>query len=117
MTKYRLRSMKQAFAMSVDDLRARLYRSVPRNEQQPDLPPLPPGERPQDPDLDGHDMRFEGYRIETLEQGGEYPDTMPQAIAVTDAEGRQAIYVPLSRNGKVVRTSPLIEALKHAPER
>jgi hypothetical protein len=56
-------------------------------DQGPELPPMAPGDRPQDPWLDGRDMRFEGYRIKTLEQGGEYPDTMPQAIEVTDAEG------------------------------
>jgi hypothetical protein len=45
-------------------------------DQNPELPPMAPGDRPQDPWLDGRDMRFEGYRIKTLEQGGEYPDTM-----------------------------------------
>jgi hypothetical protein len=30
----------------------------------------------------------------TPEHGGEYPDTMPQAIEVTDAEGRTRVYVP-----------------------
>jgi hypothetical protein len=29
-------------------------------------------------------MRFEGFKINTLEQGGEYPDTMPQVIEVTE---------------------------------
>jgi hypothetical protein len=33
------------------------------------------GRRPQDPHLDGTGLRFE-----TMEHGGEYPDTMPQAI-------------------------------------
>jgi hypothetical protein len=37
-----------------------------------------------------------------LEHGGEYPDTMPQAIRVTDAEGRSCIYVPITVDGKVV---------------
>jgi len=40
--------------------------------------------------------------FETLEHGGEYPDTMPQAIRVTDAEGRSCIYVPITVDGKVV---------------
>jgi hypothetical protein len=38
-----------------------------------------------------------------LEHGGEYPDTMPQAIKLIDAEGRSCIYVPITQNdGKVV---------------
>jgi hypothetical protein len=33
----------------------------------------------------------------------EYLDTMPQAIKLTDAEGRSAIYVvPITQDGKVV---------------
>ena len=38
--------------------------------------------------MDGSDMRFGGYCVETKEHAGEYPDTMPQVIEVTDAEGR-----------------------------
>ena len=53
--------------------------------------------RPQDPTLDG-----EGWTFETLEHGGEYPDTMPQAIRATDAEGRACVYVPVSVDGRVV---------------
>jgi len=34
--------------------------------------------------------------------GGEYPDTMPQVIKLTDAEGRSCIYVPMMQDGKVV---------------
>ena len=37
-----------------------------------------------------------------MEHGGEYPDTMPQAIKLIDAEGRSRIYVPITHNGKVV---------------
>src|SRR5712671_6978397 len=44
-----------------------------------------PEKRPQDPHLDGTGLRFE-----TLDHGGEYPDTMPQAIKLIDAEGRSA---------------------------
>jgi hypothetical protein len=51
--------------------------------------------RPQDPTLDGTGLRFE-----TMEHGGEYPDTMPQARV--DAEGRSCIYVPITQFGKVV---------------
>ena len=47
---------------------------------------LTPERRPQDPNLDGTGLRFE-----TLEHGGEFPDTMPQAIRLTDAEGRSCV--------------------------
>ena len=53
--------------------------------------------RPQDPQLDGTGLRFE-----TMDHGGEYPDQMPQAIRLVDAEGRSCIYVPVMQNGKVV---------------
>ncbi|HEX9472103.1 MAG TPA: hypothetical protein VF957_21485 [Bradyrhizobium sp.] len=43
-----------------------------------------------------------GLRFETMEHGGEYPDTMPQAIKLIDAEGRSCIYVPITQDGKVV---------------
>jgi hypothetical protein len=55
---------------------------------------------------------FEGYKVKTLEHGGEYPDTMPQAIEVSDSEGRKALYVPLLRDGKVVRSTGIVDALK-----
>jgi hypothetical protein len=103
---------------NIADLRAMLDRGEstaapePKNEIEPELPLMDPNERPQDPWLDGRDMRFEGYRVKTLEQGGEYPDTMPQAIEVTDAEGRKALYVPLSKDGKVVRSAGILELLK-----
>jgi hypothetical protein len=58
---------------------------------------LSPEKRPQDPHLDGTDLRFE-----TMEHGGEYPDTMPQAIKLIDAEGRSCVYVPITQDGKVV---------------
>ncbi|MHC2621516.1 hypothetical protein ACVIW2_003548 [Bradyrhizobium huanghuaihaiense] len=96
---------------TVDELRRLLDRSPPSwsfpppSAADPDLPPMPPEKRPQDPDMDGSDMRFEGYRVETKEHAGEFPDTMPQVIEVTDAEGRKAAYVPLSRDGKVVDSS------------
>jgi hypothetical protein len=37
-----------------------------------------------------------------MEHGGEYPDTMPQAIKLIDAEGHSCIYVPIMQNGKVL---------------
>lgn len=58
---------------------------------------MTPEKRPQDLCGDGTGLVFE-----TLEHGGEYPDTMPQAIRVTDAEGRSCIYVPITVDGKVV---------------
>ena len=111
-------STKPRHSMSVEELRYTLYSDQPpkyphpENGQQPDLPHMRSDERPQDEHLDGRDMRFHGYRVRTLEQGGEYPDTMPQAIEATDSAGRQALYVPLSNDGKVVRSAGIIEALK-----
>jgi hypothetical protein len=58
---------------------------------------MTPEKRPQDPHGDGRGLTFE-----TLEHGGEYPDTMPQAIRLTDAMGRSATYVPIAVRGKVV---------------
>jgi hypothetical protein len=58
---------------------------------------MTPEQRPQDPHMDGTGLRFE-----TSDHGGEYPDTMPQAIKLIDAEGRSAIYVPITQDGKVV---------------
>jgi len=43
-----------------------------------------------------------GLRFETGEHGGDYPDNMPQAITVTDGQGRWAVYVPLRVGGKIV---------------
>jgi hypothetical protein len=58
---------------------------------------MTPHKRPQDPHMNGTGLSFE-----TQEHGGEYPDTMPQAIKLTDAEGRSCIYVPITQGGKVV---------------
>ena len=60
---------------------------------------MTPDKRPQDTHMDGTGLRFE-----TMEHGGEYPDTMPQAIKLIDAEGRSAIYVPIAQDGKVVES-------------
>lgn len=95
---------------AVDQLRRLLDRGAPSWSSppvQPAQPDLPPEKRPQDPGMDGCDMRFEGYHIH-----GEYPDTMPQVIEVTDGEGRKAAYVPLSRDGKVVDSSAVVDKLK-----
>jgi hypothetical protein len=61
------------------------------------FPLLPPDKRPQDPHLNGTGLQFE-----TLEHGGEYPDTMPQAVRLTDALGRSCVYVPVTQNGRTV---------------
>lgn len=54
--------------------------------------------RPQDDSMDGTGLTFK-----TLEHGGAYPDTMPQAIRVTDKEGRWCIYTPTTYRGEVVQ--------------
>jgi hypothetical protein len=57
--------------------------------------------RPQDPHGDGTGLLFE-----TGEHGGDYPDNMHQAITVTDAQGRWAVYVPLRVGSKIVVPEP-----------
>jgi hypothetical protein len=44
-------------------------------------------------------------RFETLDHGGEYPDTMPQAIRLSDPLGRTCLYLLSTQNGKVVDTN------------
>jgi hypothetical protein len=66
--------------------------SQPFNELTPDM-------RPQDAYGDGRDWKFE-----TDEHGGDEPDNMPQAITATDPAGRWAVYVPLTRFGKISST-------------
>jgi hypothetical protein len=44
-----------------------------------------------------------------MEHGAEYPDTMPQAIKLIDAEGRSCIYAPITQNGKVVEPRDLLD--------
>ena len=49
--------------------------------------------RPQDdPERNGKGLRFL-----TLEHGGKYPDTMPQALKVTDRQGCSCIYEPAEK--------------------
>ena len=62
---------------------------------------LTPEMRPQDPYGDGRDWTFR-----TGEHGGDEPDNMPQTIKATDAAGRWAIYVPLTRGGTIVVPRP-----------
>jgi hypothetical protein len=60
---------------------------------------LTPEKRPQDPHMDGTGLRFE-----TMEHGGEYPDTMPQPIKLIDAEGRSCTSTCRSRRMARSRT-------------
>jgi hypothetical protein len=60
--------------------------------------------RPQDHFGNGRDWTFR-----TGEHGGDEPDNMPQTIKATDAAGRWAIYVPLTRGGKIVVPRPCPE--------
>jgi hypothetical protein len=48
-----------------------------------------------------------------MEHGGEYPDTMPQAIKLIDAKGRSCMYVPIMQNGKVVDSQGYVFDLQH----
>jgi hypothetical protein len=58
---------------------------------------MTPEKGPQDPDMNGTCLRSE-----TKEHGGEYSDTMPQAIKLIDAEGRSCIYVSITQDGRLV---------------
>lgn len=55
--------------------------------------------RPQDDAQDGSDLTFD-----TSEHGGEYPDSFPEVITVTDSEGRWCRYEPIRVGGSVVRS-------------
>jgi len=70
--------------------------------------------RPQDHFGNGRDWTFR-----TGEHGGDEPDNMPQTIKATDAAGRWAIYVPLTRGGKIVvpRSCPETESSTRAETR
>src|SRR3984893_17089 len=71
---------------------------------------LTPEMRPQDTYGDGRDWKFE-----TSEHGGDEPDNMPQAITATDPVGRWAVYIPLTRGGKIVVPRPYSEAAANLP--
>jgi hypothetical protein len=47
-------------------------------------------------------MNWSCGRKREEKHGGNEPDNVPQAIEATDAAGRSAIYVPLTRGGKIV---------------
>jgi hypothetical protein len=55
------------------------------------------------------------WTFKTSEHGGGEPDNMPQAIRATDGTGRWAIYVPLTRGGKIVIPRPCSETKGEAP--
>jgi hypothetical protein len=59
---------------------------------------MTPDKSPQDPHMD--------VRFKTMEHGGEYPDSMPQAIKLIDAECRSCVYLPVTQDGKVVDSKP-----------
>ena len=59
---------------------------------------LRPEDRPQDISGDGEGLRFTTHEHDEM--------NMPQAIEVMDPEGRWAVYVPLKKNGKIVRPKP-----------
>jgi hypothetical protein len=63
---------------------------------------LTPEKRPQDRPRNGGQLEFT-----TLEHGGEYPDTMPQALKVADRRGRACTYVPTAAIGRVIGTNGL----------
>ena len=90
------------------------YRITPATEDtalgsQP-FDELTPEMRPQDTYGDGRDWKFE-----TSEHGGDEPDNMSQAITATDPVGRWAVYVPLTRGGKIVVPRPYSEAAANLP--
>jgi hypothetical protein len=66
---------------------------------------MTPDKRPQDPHMDGTGLRFEA-----MQHGGEYPDTMPQAIKLIDADGRSCIYVPITRTTKASAKVPRVKS-------
>ena len=59
---------------------------------------LRPEDRPQDTSGDGRGLRFTTSEHDEM--------NMPQAIEVMDDEGRWAVYVQLTKNGKIVRPKP-----------
>ena len=83
--------------MPVERLSPKLSMSSRMKGKEQQFRELTPDQRPQDSHGDGTGLRFE-----TGEHGGDYPDNMPQAVTVTDAQGRWAIYVPLRVGGKIV---------------
>jgi hypothetical protein len=82
------------------------YRPIPVFRENPVAVPaearglrtVPPEGRPQDPSMDGRDLKI----LKTMEHGGEEPDMMANAIRIGDAQGRSAVYVVLKIDGKVV---------------
>ena len=71
---------------------------------------LTPEMRPQDAYGDGRDWTFT-----TGEHGGDELDNMPQTIEAIDPTGRWAVYVPLTRGGKIVVPRPYSETVTNLP--
>lgn len=61
---------------------------------EPRMIPLTAEMRPRDEKQDGSTLTFTTREHDEM--------TMPQAIIVTDREGRYAYYVPLERHGAIV---------------
>lgn len=101
----------------IDALAANGLWIVPEDGGPADQPfyELKPEMRPQDPHGNGSDWKFQGWTFATEEHGGDEPDNMPQAIKATDAQGRWAVYVPLTRGGRIVVPRPEDDA--ETPER
>jgi hypothetical protein len=55
--------------------------------------------RPQDLTLDGSSLRFE-----TMDHGGQFSDRFPNAVKVTDSEGRWCVYTPIQAAGQEVQS-------------
>ena len=74
---------------------------VPQKRPPPASDPLLP-QTVARPAPGGSYRRRRRLDIRALGHGGEYPDTMPQAIRATDAQGRSCVYVPIKEDGRVV---------------
>lgn len=78
-------------ALEVADLDGRSCIYVPEEDAK-----AFPDKRPRDY------LAGDGLRFEPFAHGGEYPDMMPQAVRVTDADGRSCVYIPVVEDGQVV---------------
>jgi hypothetical protein len=72
---------------------------------------LTPENRLQDTGLDGSTLKFE-----TKCHGGNYSDQFPNAIRVTDPEGRWCLYVPMEAGGRQVQSLGFFVSDEHEDE-
>jgi hypothetical protein len=79
-------------AIEVRDQHGRRCLYVPPND-------LEDNQCPDDPEMNGSTLRFQ-----TLDHGGEYDDDMPQAVRVTDEQGRSCVYGAVRVAGRVVES-------------